>query len=77
MEQVLVEKPHTGSAKSSVGGISRSAAKYQHKVKILCFDLTAFPQTLQFIFCCIAVFFCYIIYGYMQVHTSIHTLYIQ
>lgn len=35
-------------------------------VKILCFNLTNQSQTMQFLLCCVAVFFFFLLYGYMQ-----------
>ncbi|CAD7083300.1 unnamed protein product [Hermetia illucens] len=36
------------------------------QVKILCFDLTYYNQTTQFLLCCAGVFVLYLIYGYLQ-----------
>ena len=36
------------------------------EVKILCFDLTYYNGTTQFLLCCTGVFFFYLMYGYMQ-----------
>jgi hypothetical protein len=62
MQQVLIEKPQT-----SIGSSKQIGINDNDKVKVLGFDLSQFSQTLQFIICCIAVFFFYLIYGYMQV----------
>lgn len=62
MEQVLIEKPQ--------GGSTQHSKNYDSKVKVLCFDISHLSQTIQFIICCSAVFFFYIIYGYMQVNIA-------
>ncbi|XP_037045949.1 adenosine 3'-phospho 5'-phosphosulfate transporter 2 [Bradysia coprophila] len=36
------------------------------EIKILCFDLTHYNGTTQFLLCCAGVFVLYIIYGYLQ-----------
>lgn len=36
------------------------------KIKILCFDITPFSQTTQFLICCCVVFVFFLLYGYMQ-----------
>lgn len=38
----------------------------KEKIKILVFDITHYSQTLQLILCSVAVFFFYLLYGYMQ-----------
>ncbi|GLV40726.1 PAPS transporter 2 [Carabus blaptoides fortunei] len=35
-------------------------------IKILCFDITSFSQTTQFLICCCVVFVFFLLYGYMQ-----------
>lgn len=37
-----------------------------NEVKILCFDLTHYNSTTQFLLCCAGVFVLYILYGYLQ-----------
>lgn len=37
------------------------------EVKILCLDLDNFSPTVQFLLCSCAVFFFFILYGYLQV----------
>lgn len=37
-----------------------------NELKILCFDLTHYNNTTQFLLCCFGVFLLYIFYGYMQ-----------
>lgn len=36
------------------------------KIQILCIDITSFHQNTQFIFCTLAVFVFFLLYGYMQ-----------
>lgn len=36
------------------------------RIKILCWDLTRFSASNQFLFCCVGVFCLYCIYGYLQ-----------
>ena len=38
----------------------------EKEVKILCFDLTHYNGTTQFLLCCLGVFVLYLLYGYMQ-----------
>lgn len=35
-------------------------------IKVFCFDLTAYSDRVQFLFCCVGVFVLYLIYGYLQ-----------
>lgn len=37
-----------------------------NEIKILCFDLTYYNSTTQFLLCCAGVFVLYILYGYLQ-----------
>lgn len=36
------------------------------KNSILCLDISNFSKTIQFFLCCIAVFFFFLLYGYIQ-----------
>lgn len=36
------------------------------ETKILCFNISRFSSTTQFLICCVMVFLFYLIYGYMQ-----------
>lgn len=45
---------------------SYNAIPEKEKLKVLGFDITHYSQTLQLVLCSIAVFFFYILYGYMQ-----------
>ena len=44
-----------------------SEAKKDKDMRIMCIDLSILPRTAQFIFLSCAVFFFYLIYGYLQV----------
>ena len=52
---------HIPSTRAKRGKISFS---------ILGQDLSHLPDTMKFVICCLAVFFFYLIYGYMQVSSS-------
>lgn len=38
----------------------------RNSIKIMCFDITNFSQTTQFVICCCVVFIFFLLYGYMQ-----------
>lgn len=52
-----------GKNKNSSGNGSSNP---ENQVKILCFDLTSYSKTTQFILCCVGVFILFLIYGYLQ-----------
>jgi solute carrier family 35 (adenosine 3'-phospho 5'-phosphosulfate transporter), member B3 len=37
-----------------------------HEIKILCFDLSFYNKTTQFLLCCLGVFILYLAYGYFM-----------
>ncbi|XP_049540805.1 adenosine 3'-phospho 5'-phosphosulfate transporter 2 [Anopheles darlingi] len=45
---------------------NRNGADDPPEIKILCFDLTHYNRTTQFLLCCAGVFALYLVYGYMQ-----------
>lgn len=47
---------------------NKTKSDYQKssEIKILCFDLTHYNSTTQFLLCCAGVFVLYILYGYLQ-----------
>uniref|UniRef100_A0A2M4BRH8 Adenosine 3'-phospho 5'-phosphosulfate transporter 2 n=1 Tax=Anopheles marajoara TaxID=58244 RepID=A0A2M4BRH8_9DIPT len=45
---------------------NRSGGDDPPEIKILCFDLTHYNRTTQFLLCCAGVFALYLVYGYMQ-----------
>lgn len=45
---------------------NRAGSDDPPEIKILCFDLTHYNRTTQFLLCCAGVFALYLVYGYMQ-----------
>ena len=59
----------TEASKSEVIYINdkeRSDNTKHNEIKILCFNLTYYNKTTQFLLCCTGVFILYLIYGYLQ-----------
>lgn len=52
------------SGKNKISG--NVSNEQENQVKILCFDLTSFSKSSQFILCCVGVFALFLIYGYLQ-----------
>lgn len=46
---------------------SKAAQKKEIEINIVGFDISDYSQTSQFLLCSTAVFFFYLLYGYMQV----------
>ena len=55
------------SVKIQIDGSSSSATSASNKVKLLGIPIHRFSPTLQFIICALAVFFFYLVYGYLLV----------
>lgn len=46
--------------------VSNGCSSAKPTIRILCFDLTRYTQTSQFLCCCAGVFFFFLLYGYLQ-----------
>lgn len=47
---------------------SKTALKKESEINIVGIDISDYSQTSQFLLCSAAVFFFYLLYGYMQVY---------
>lgn len=56
---------------------SEQPARKAVDIKIACFDISGFSPTVQFLLLTAAVFFFYLIYGYMQVNLNIWDKYLK
>lgn len=57
---------HSNSNNTAISTISNNGKGKTEELKILCFDLTHYNNTTQFLLCCTGVFFFYLMYGYLQ-----------
>jgi len=46
---------------------NKAARKKENEINIVGIDISDYAQTTQFLLCSVAVFFFYLLYGYMQV----------